>query len=140
MKARAKEKARERAREERATNGQTQMGRGKGKEKATAGGSADVDALAGSMDALSLVPPSIQFGRGARRGPLQGARNRGGRANGDGPDSTAGRADGAPMEVDHPVRDNIPDRGTPGIIRGGAMRGFGRGRGRGRGGGGGTLG
>ncbi|KAI0642313.1 hypothetical protein C8Q79DRAFT_1013602 [Trametes meyenii] len=54
-----------------ATNGKDKA---KGKARQS---SEDVDALAGDMDSLSLVPSSIQFGRGAKRGALQSARGRG---------------------------------------------------------------
>ncbi|KAI0675903.1 hypothetical protein C8Q78DRAFT_356304 [Trametes maxima] len=115
-----------------ATNGKT-----KGKAKQS---SADVDALAGDMDSLSLVPSSIQFGRGAKRGALQNARGRG--ASSHVRRGSAGRGADVPMDLDHHVA-HIPR---------GAIRGRGRGahisrggvvyshverveRGRGRGGG-----
>ena len=109
---------------------------GKGKEKANGGGPADagVDALTRGMDSLSLVPTSIQFGRGAKRGALQGARGRGVRG-GHARRGSGGRgaASVAPMEVDHQTHG--PSRGygraLPRIPRGGAMRAMARGRGRG---------
>ncbi|KAH9851902.1 hypothetical protein C2E23DRAFT_828088 [Lenzites betulinus] len=108
----------------------------KGKQKA-AQASEDVETLTDSMDSLSLIPSSIQFGRGAKRGALHGARGRvapghvhrggAGRGIGRGADAVGG----APVvETDHSMA-NIRGRGR-GFIRGprgGFPRGFPRGRG-----------
>lgn len=105
----------------------------------------DVENLANSMDALSLVPSSIQFGRGAKRGGLRGARGHGrrgsagrGRMGHDGEDAVA-------MDVDQGLPAHRRGRGrggqrggargaSPMPPRGGAVRGSLPGpRGRGRG-------
>ncbi|KAI9063305.1 hypothetical protein FKP32DRAFT_1592748 [Trametes sanguinea] len=109
----------------------------KGKGKATAPGDQpveDVDALANAMDSLGLVPSSIRFGRGAKRGALQGARGRGARGQGHVRRGSGGRgnvADGMPMEVEHRGRGRGGGRGSSN--RGGASPGGARGRGAHRG-------
>ena len=122
----------------------------------------DVERLTKAIDALALVPTTIRFGRGAKRGALQGGGH-GGRGharrgsasaykgqrtdadNGGATSAThagAGADEGTAMDVDV---DHAPSsRGGRGFARGGGgMRGIipiaraggprGRGRGRGRG-------
>ncbi|KAI0738710.1 hypothetical protein C8Q80DRAFT_1242130 [Daedaleopsis nitida] len=107
-----------------------------GKEKSKAA-SGDVDALTGALDSLSLVPTAIQFGRGAKRGALQGSRGYS-RRGGDRP----GHLDaGESMDLDQAVPPHVQTRGRgltrggrgvpPVPPRGGALRGVFRGRGRG---------
>ena len=97
-------------------------GRNKGQEKPRV--ASNVDDLAQSMDALSLVPTSIQFGRGAKRGGLQGARGRGsqGHARRGSGGSVSGRPD-APMDVDMSHGHVRGRGGRPARVpRGGALR------------------
>ena len=104
-------------------------GKGKGKGKAR-DEPADVDELAGEMNSLSLVPTSIQFGRGAKRGALQSMR--GGGAQGHAQRGRTGRgADIAPMEVDvgQGANHGRGRGGLPRFPRGGALRAMSRGRG-----------
>ncbi|KAI0370744.1 hypothetical protein BV20DRAFT_966260 [Pilatotrama ljubarskyi] len=104
----------------------------KGKVKA-AQPAEDVETLANAMDSLSLVPSSIQFGRGAKRGALHGARGRA--APGHVRRGSAGRGSAAPKELGDPVfTAHARGRGRAGgrvgpVPRGGVMRGFVRGRG-----------
>lgn len=97
-------------------NGKGKMRRSKRNPKATK----DIDHLAEELDSLSLVPPSIQFGRGAKRGARGHARA---------PRGSAGRGERAgdldTMDVDH------RSGGPPLPPRGGALRGVMRARGRG---------
>ncbi|TBU39331.1 hypothetical protein BD309DRAFT_969932 [Dichomitus squalens] len=121
-----------------------------GAEVAAKPAAGDIDGLASSLDALSLVPTSIQFGRGAKRGALQGGRGRGHARRGSvgrGHDISDTQLDAdvahddAAMDVDHaqaaPSHSRgqyLPRGGARGVItisRGDAVRGMGRGRGRG---------
>ncbi|PIL25525.1 transcription factor [Ganoderma sinense ZZ0214-1] len=126
-------------------------GKGKEKHEPNVKASGDVDGLTNALDSLSLVPSSIQFGRGAKRGALQGGGGRGRGRRGSAIKTqeadvravagTHGSVDeGAAMDVDYP-----PSRGGKGFARGGVRgiipisRGGGGGtrrpaRGRGRGG------
>ena len=125
-------------------------GRDKDKLKASAKAAEDVEGLTSALDSLSLVPASIQFGRGAKRGALQrgSGRERGrvrarggsaGKAQGASVDGTTTHAsgdEGIPMDVDHASTRGrgIVLRGTRGIIpipRGGVIRGPLKSRGRG---------
>ncbi|KAI0832111.1 hypothetical protein BC628DRAFT_1351639 [Trametes gibbosa] len=107
----------------------------KGKQRA-AQATEDVETLANAMDSLSLVPSSIQFGRGAKRGALHGARGRvapshvhrggAGRGVGRGTDTVGSTS----TELEHTPAD-VRGRGR-GFVRGsrgGFARGFPRGRG-----------
>ncbi|KAI1791902.1 hypothetical protein LXA43DRAFT_944995 [Ganoderma leucocontextum] len=124
-------------------------GKGKDKHGPSVKAPGDVDGLTSALDSLSLVPTSIQFGRGAKRGALQGGGGRGrghagrgsaGKAQGVGADGAATHAsadDGMAMDVDHAPSSRgqgFVRGGVKGVIptsRGGATCGLARGRGRG---------
>ncbi|KAI0356851.1 hypothetical protein OH77DRAFT_1588744 [Trametes cingulata] len=96
--------------------------------------SEEVDSLANAMDSLSLVPASIQFGRGAKRGALHGARGR--VAPGHVRRGSRGRGgSAAPMELDDSaLYGHVRGRGRGAgriahAARGGTIRGLLRGRG-----------
>ncbi|KAI0773240.1 hypothetical protein BD413DRAFT_540273 [Trametes elegans] len=118
----------------------TSSARSKGKARQN---TEDVDALANNMDTLSLVPSSIQFGRGAKRGALQSPRGRGSQGHvrrgsaGRGAQGDRAAEAAAPMEVDRRAPQNARGRGrgrgggrgVPPTPRGGGARGVARGRG-----------
>ncbi|OJT09795.1 hypothetical protein TRAPUB_13754 [Trametes pubescens] len=88
--------------------------KGKGRETRP---SEEDNTLADAMDSLSLVPSSVQFGRGAKRGG-RGHVARGGGARGTGRGAFAnGGGEGAPMQLDFRPP-NVRGRGR------GAGRGF----------------
>ncbi|EIW58482.1 uncharacterized protein TRAVEDRAFT_72039 [Trametes versicolor FP-101664 SS1] len=106
----------------------TSPAKGKGRE---AQPSEEDNTLADAMDSLSLVPSSVQFGRGAKRGG-RGHVVRGGGARGAGRGAFANGGEGMPMQLDFRPP-NVRGRGRGAgrgfhVPRGG---GFSRGRGNG---------
>ena len=105
----------------------------------------DVDSLTNALDSLSLVPSSIQFGRGAKRGALYGSRapgharrgsadrrRGGGGAEGEkGYEAAANGHGGDAMDVDPSSHGRGGRPAPPFLPRGGAIRGLLRGNGRG---------